>query len=69
MVNTLEEIAAFCLRTAKIIRRNVFDARIAGLSLASAEREIFDRVLELTGPEGVRLYDSIICHGNGFGGM
>ncbi len=62
-VHTLEEIAHFCLRTAKIIRRNVPDARIAGLSLASVEPEVFDKVLELTGPEGVKLYDSIIYHG------
>ena len=62
-VNTLEEIAAFCLRTAKIIRRNVPDAKIAGLSLASSDPAVFDRILELTGPEGVKLYDSIIYHG------
>lgn len=61
--NSAEEIAAFCLRTAKIIRRNVPDARIAGLSLATADPQVFDRILELTGPEGLRIYDSIIYHG------
>ena len=61
--NTFEEIAAFCLRTAKIIRRNVPGAHIAGLSLASSNPAVFDRILELTGPEGVKLYDSIIYHG------
>ena len=61
--NSEEEIAEFCLRTAKIIRRNVPDARIAGLSLAGSVPEVFDRILELTGPEGVKFYDSIIYHG------
>lgn len=59
---TVEEIAAFCLRTAKIIRRNVPDARIAGLSLAETDPQVFDRILELTG-EDVKIYDSVIYHG------
>lgn len=63
MFNSFEDIAAFCLRTAKIIRRNVPDAHIAGLSLANSDPAVFDRILELTGPEGLKLYDSIIYHG------
>ena len=61
--NSFEDIAAFCLRTAKIIRRNVPGAHIAGLSLANSNPAVFDRILELTGPEGLKQYDSIIYHG------
>ena len=61
--NSIEDVAAFALRTARIIRRNVPDAKIAGLSLAGCDPKHIDRLLELTGPEGLRIYDSIIYHG------
>ena len=34
---TPEEIAAFNVRTAKIVKRNIPDSRIAGLSLSRTE--------------------------------
>ncbi len=55
-------IAAFNVRTAKIIRRNIPNARIAGLSLAHNSAEFLDRCLKEMG-EDVKLFDSIIYHG------
>ena len=55
-------IAAFNVRTAKIIRRNVPNAYIAGLSLARNKAEFLDECLKEMG-EDVKLFDSIIYHG------
>ncbi len=55
-------IAAFNVRTAKIIRRNIPNARIAGLSLAHNSAEFLDECLKVMG-EDVKLFDSIIYHG------
>ena len=55
-------IAAFNVRTAKIIRRNIPNARIAGLSLAHNSAEFLDECLKAMG-EDVKLFDSIIYHG------
>lgn len=56
------EIAPFNVRTAKIIRRNIPDARLAGLSLAHSRPEFFEECLKLMG-EDVKLFDWIIYHG------
>ena len=61
--NAIEDIAAFCARTAKIIRRNIPDAHIAGLSLAQCNPDYIERLLELTGRENLKLYDSFVYHG------
>ena len=55
-------IAAFNVRTAKIVRRNVPDARVAGLSLAHNRAEFLEECLKEMG-EDVKLFDSIIYHG------
>ena len=59
---TEAQIAAFNVRTAKIVRRNVPDARIAGLSLAHNDAVFLDRCLAAMG-EDVRLFDWIVYHG------
>ena len=59
---TPESIAAFNVRTARIIKRNIPDARIAGLSLARNKPEYLDECLRLMG-EDVKLFDWIIYHG------
>ena len=55
-------IAAFNVRTAKIIRRNIPNARIAGLSLAHNKAEFLEECLKEMGSDVV-LFDSIIYHG------
>ena len=55
-------IAAFNVRTAKIIRRNVPNAYVAGLSLARNKAEFLEECLKEMG-EDVKLFDSIIYHG------
>ena len=55
-------IAAFNVRTAKIIRRNIPNACIAGLSLAHNSAEFLDECLKAMG-EDVKLFDTIIYHG------
>ena len=59
---TPEEIAAFNVRTAKIIRRVIPDARIAGLSLARNSPELLEKCLAAMGGD-VKLFDWIIYHG------
>ena len=59
---TPEAIAAFNIRTAKVIRRNLPDARIAGLSLANSDPKFFEQCLKAMGEE-VKLFDSMIYHG------
>ena len=59
---TPEEIAAFNVRTAKIIKRNIPDSRIAGLSLAHNSAEFLEKCLQPMG-EDVKLFAWIIYHG------
>ena len=59
---TPAEIADFNIRTAKIIRRNIPDARIAGLSLAYSNPEYLEACLKAMG-EDVKLFRWIIYHG------
>ena len=59
---TPEAIAAFNVRTAKVVRRVIPDARIAGLSLAKNDPEFLDACLKAMG-EDVGLFDWIIYHG------
>ena len=56
------EIADFNIRTAKIILRNIPDARIAGLSLAYSNPEYLEACLKAMG-EDVKLFDWIVYHG------
>ena len=58
-----EDIAAFNVRTAKIIRSIIPDARLAGLSLARIhEPEFFERCVKAMGPD-VNLFRWMIHHG------
>ena len=59
---TPEMVAAFNVRTAKIIRRNIPDARLAGLSLASNNPPYLEAALKAMG-EDVKLFDWFIYHG------
>ena len=59
---TPAEIAAQNVRTARIIRRNVPDARIGGLSLANNSAELLEACLKAMGDD-VQLFDWIIYHG------
>ena len=59
---TPESIAAFNVRTAKIIKRIIPDSRIAGLSLAGNNPLTLEKCLEAMG-EDVALFDWIIYHG------
>ena len=59
---TPEAIAAFNVRTAKIIRRVIPNARLAGLSLARNSPELLEQCLIAMG-EDVGLFDWIIYHG------
>ena len=59
---TPEQIAAFNVRTAKIVLKNIPDAKIAGLSLARNNAEFFEACLKAMG-EDVKLFDTFIYHG------
>ena len=59
---TPEMIAAFNARTARIVRRNISDANIAGLSLAHNSAEFLEECLRALGPD-VSLFDCFIYHG------
>ena len=59
---TPESIAAFNVRTARIIKKVIPDARIAGLSLARNDPERLEKCLKAMG-DGVKLFDWIIYHG------
>lgn len=61
--NSPEEIAVFCARTARDIRKNIPDARIAGLSLGTCDPYYIERILDLTGKEDLKQYDYFIYHG------
>ena len=59
---TLKQIVAFNIRTAKIIKRNIPDSRIAGLSLAHNNPEYFEKCLKEMGDD-VKMFDWFIYHG------
>ena len=61
-MKTPEQIAVFNVRTAKIVLRNIPDAKIAGLSLAHCKSEFFEACLKAMGDD-VKLFDSFIYHG------
>jgi hypothetical protein len=61
-VKTPEEIARFNVRTARIVKRNIPDARIAGLSLSRNDPGFLDACLKNMG-EDVKLFHWIIYHG------
>ena len=57
-----ESIAAQNVRTARIIRRNIPDARIGALSLAQNSPEFLEKCLVAMG-EDVKLFEWVIYHG------
>ena len=59
---TIEEIAAFNVRTAKIIKRNRPDARIGGLSLMREDPVYFEKCLKAIGRD-IGLFEWFIYHG------
>jgi hypothetical protein len=59
---TPAHIAAFNVRTAKIIRSVIPQARLAGLSLAFCKDKPFEECLKAMG-EDVRLFESFVYHG------
>ena len=59
---TPEEIAAFNVRTAKIIKGIIPDARISALSLAHNDPKLLEQCLAAMGDD-VKLFDSVIYHG------
>ena len=62
-----EDIAAFNIRTAEIVKRVIPDARIAGLSLASSSPKLFDQCLKALAEKGkVDLFHWFIYHGYEF---
>ena len=60
--HTPEKIAAFNVRTAKIIRKNIPDARIAGLSLATNNPDFNEACYKAFG-EDIALFWRFIYHG------
>lgn len=63
-VNTPARVAAFNLRTAKIIRRNCPTAKLQGLSLGGNDVEYFEACLkELAKTGDVDIFDTYIYHG------
>jgi len=65
--HTPEDIAAFNIRTAEIIRRVIPDARIAGLSLASSSPKLLEGCLKALAAKGkVDLFHWFIYHGYEF---
>ena len=59
---TPQQIAAFNVRTARIVKRNIPGARIAGLSLARNRPEFLEECLKALGPDAA-LFDWFIYHG------
>ncbi len=59
---TPEQIAAINARTARVVKRNIPDARIAGLSLAHNSPEFLEQCLHALGPD-VTLFHWFIYHG------
>ena len=62
VAKTPAEIAAFNVRTARIIRKVIPDCRIAGLSLAHSDPDLLESCLKAMGGD-VKLFDSVIYHG------
>lgn len=60
--HTPEKVAEFNVRTAKIVKRNIPEARVAGLIFNNADPEKFRRALTAMGPEGVKLFASFVYH-------
>ena len=60
--HTAEQIAAFNVRTAKVLRKIVPGARIHALSLASNSPKLLENCLVAMG-EDVKLFDTFIYHG------
>ena len=60
--HTPEQIAAFNVRSAKIVRAQIPDARIHGLSLAHNNPEFLEQCLIALG-EDVCLFDTFVYHG------
>ena len=61
-IHTPAQIAAQNVRTARIVKRNVPDARIAALSLARNDAAFLEECLKAMG-EDVRLFTWVIYHG------
>ena len=59
---TPQQISAFNVRTARIVKRAIPGARIAGLSLARNRPEFLEECLKALGPD-VALFDWFIYHG------
>ena len=59
---TPEQIAAINARTARIVKRNIPDARIAGLSLSRNSPEFLEQCLRALGPD-IGLFHWFIYHG------
>jgi hypothetical protein len=65
--HTPEQIVDFNIRTAKIIREIIPDARIAGLSLASSNANLFEKCIKLLDDlHALPLFDWFIYHGYKF---
>ena len=62
VAKTPQEIAVFNVRTAKIIRRIIPDARLAGLSLATIRAEFFEDCLKAMGDD-VKMFNWFVYHG------
>jgi len=63
-INTPARVAAFNLRTARIIHRNCPGAKLQGLSLGGNDPEYFEACLqELAKENAVDLFDTYIYHG------
>lgn len=63
-VNTPERVAAFNLRTAKIIRRNDPSAKLQGLSLGGNDVPYFEGCLKALAASGdIDIFDTYIYHG------
>ena len=61
-VNTPPMIAAFNVRSAKILKKYMPDCRLHGLSLAGSQAALIEDCLKAMG-EGVKLFDTFIYHG------
>ena len=61
-VNTPEMIAAFNVRSAKILKRHMPDCRLHALSLASNDPKVLEACIRPMG-EDVKLFDTFIYHG------
>ena len=61
-INPHAAIAAFNVRSAKLLRRVLPDCRIHGLTLANVDPELFEKCLVPMGDD-VRLFDTFVYHG------